>query len=286
MDYYLAHVINSPVVCHAKAYGTTTAWPPTMGFNFFMDIRKYLRRIQFTDRVVIDDKTLFGLHEHHVFNVPFENLDVHYRRLFGLDIERIYEKVVVDLRGGFCYELNTIFNALLRQIGFNSWIIAARVIDDARVLGPEYDHMAICIEWKNKRYLADVGYGDLFTRPLQIKDGIQSDGRNRFKVEKLNEYDFVVLMSSDNLNLQQKYRFNLIEVPVEEFTRICLDKQTSPSSYFVKNVICTKATSLGRLTIFNDKLIEKKGNERIERSIRNDAELRSELRSNFGVVIR
>lgn len=182
--------------------------------------------------------------------------------------------------------MNLIFNALLRQSGFNSWIISARIIDDSGRLGPEYDHMSICVEIDNKRYLADVGYGDLFTRPLEINDGIQSDGRNRFMVQKLNDQDLVLLMSSDNINFHEKYRFNLSKVPVEKFIDICVEKQISPSSYFVKNISCTLPTSLGRVTLWNDKIIERKDNERIEKRIHSDAELRSELRNKFGVLIR
>lgn len=251
-----------------------------------MDSKKYLKRIKFTDSIVIDDQTLLKLHEHHVFNVPFENLDIHYKRLFGLEIERIYEKIVINYRGGFCYELNSIFDSLLRQIGFNSRIISARIIDDSGRLGPEHDHMSICIEIDSKKYLADVGYGDLFTRPLEIKEGIQNDGRNLFKVERLSDQNFVLSMSSDKVNFHEKYRFSLSEVPAEKFIGICLEKQTNPSSYFVKNIVCTKPTSSGRLTLLNDKLIEKKREERIEKPIRDDHDLRSALKANFGVVIK
>ena len=63
-----------------------------------MDIEKYLKRIKFTDRLFINDQTLFKLHEHHVFNVPFENIDIHYKRRFDLQVENIYEKVVINSR--------------------------------------------------------------------------------------------------------------------------------------------------------------------------------------------
>ena len=228
-----------------------------------MNRGKYLKRINFSRKIAIDDETLIELHEHHVFHVPFENLDIHYRRIFDLELESVYKKVVINFRGGFCYELNTVFNALLREIGFKSKIISARIIDDSGNLGPQYDHMSICVDINNKTYLADVGYGDLFIRPLQIKERIQSDGRNLFKIEKLNDLDFVLSMSSDKINFQKKYRFNLSEVLIEKFRDICLDKQTNPSSYFIKNIVCTKATSAGRLTLLNDKLIEKKDIERM-----------------------
>src|SRR5690606_34236337 len=121
---------------------------------------------------------------------------------------------------------------------------------------------------------------------LEIKQGIQSDGRNRFLIEKLADDDFVLWMSPDNNSFFKKYRFSLLEVPVEKFSAICLDKQTNSPSYFVKNTICTRPTSSGRLTLLNDKLIEKKDNYRKGTPICNDEELRLVLKNSFGIVVR
>lgn len=92
-------------------------------------------------------------------------------------------------------------------------------------------------------------------------------------------------MSSDKVNFIEKYKFHLGEVPVEKFLGICLYKQTNPSSYFVKNIICTKPSSSGRVTLLNDKLVEKKDNARIEKLILNDDELKSTLKNFFRIVI-
>jgi N-hydroxyarylamine O-acetyltransferase len=248
-----------------------------------MNRNEYLKRINYQNEIIVDDETLMQLHEHHALHVPFENLDVHYKKFFDLALENLYKKIVVQYRGGFCYELNALFNELLHNLGFKSSIIAARIFDDLGNLGPEYDHMCIYVE-TGKKYLADVGYGDLFTRPLEIKEGIQSDGRNLFKIERLKGQNFVLSMCSDQTNFQKKYLFNLKAVQIHEFHKICSDKQINPQSYFVKNTICTKPTSSGRLTLFNNKLIEKRDTERIEQLIHNDAELRRVLKTLFGIT--
>ncbi len=249
-----------------------------------MDRNRYLQRINFTDKISVDDQTLIKLHEHHVFNVPFENLDIHYHRFFKLALDSLYQKVVINFRGGFCYELNVMFNALLCDIGFKSSLIATRIFDDLGNLGPPYDHTSIYVD-TGKKYLADVGFGDLFIKPLEMREGVQSDGRNLFKIEKFDDQNFMLSMCSDQTNFHPKYTFSLNEVQINEFDEICTDKQTNPLSYFVKNTICTKPTSAGRLTLFNNKLIEKRGNERIEKLIGSDDELRVALKTLFGIEI-
>ncbi len=249
-----------------------------------MNIDNYLKRINYLGSKDADEATLIKLHEQHVMNVPFENLDVYLGLLFDLNLENIYTKVVENYRGGFCYELNALFCQLLCNLGFKARIIAARIFDDQDNIGPAMDHMSIFIE-TDKQYLADVGYGDLFIRPLEINEGIQSDGRNYFKIEAINENEYLLSMSSDQINFQRKYTFCLVKVKVEDFHSICFDKQTNPSSYFVKNAICTKPTDNGRMTIFNNKIIEKQGQDRIEKMISDESELKLELKTIFGIVI-
>ena len=249
-----------------------------------MDRNKYLKRISYTGQVVPNEKTLSRLHENHVLYVPFGNLDVHYNKRFGLELNKLYEKVVVGFRGGFCYELNALFNIKLSSSGFKSYLIAARIFDGHGNLGPEYDHMCIYVN-TGKKYLVDVGFGDLFTKPLEIKDGTQSDGRNLFKIERSNDQNFVLSMCSDQINFHKKYIFNLNEVQIHSFNEICSDKQTNPLSYFVKNTICTKPTAAGRLTLFNGKLTEKRDHERITRLVSNDDELRDALKTFFEIEV-
>ena len=84
------------------------------------------------------------------------------KKVFDLEIDNIFKKVVNNFRGGFCYELNSLFNDLLCNIGFESRIIEARIYDELGNLGPRYDHMAIFVK-TDKNYLLDVGFGNLFT---------------------------------------------------------------------------------------------------------------------------
>jgi N-hydroxyarylamine O-acetyltransferase len=249
-----------------------------------MDIARYLERIGFLETPWVNDDTFFSLHRQHILNVPFENLDIHFKKLFTLEKDKIYNKVVENNRGGFCYELNYIFNELLNRIGFTSRIISARILNDD-IPGPEYDHMLLLVQ-TDKQFIADVGYGDLFMHPLELKENtIQSDGRNYFKIEKYDGEDYVVSMSADMELFQKKYTFKLSACSTSDFLGICYDKQTNPDSYFVKNTICTKATPAGRVTLFNDKLIEKINDEKREITIKDDDDLKNCLKQRFQIVI-
>ncbi|MGH9603726.1 MAG: arylamine N-acetyltransferase family protein, partial [Terriglobales bacterium] len=82
-----------------------------------MDTSAYLARIGSLPPLSPDPQSLSQLQLAHLMAVPFENLDVHLGREISLDEELFFDKVVRRRRGGFCYELNGLFAALLRQLG-------------------------------------------------------------------------------------------------------------------------------------------------------------------------
>jgi N-hydroxyarylamine O-acetyltransferase len=143
--------------------------------------------------------------------------------------------------------------------------------------------MSIVVQ-TDKLWLADVGYGDLFLTPVEIMENkVQSDDRNYFWIQKSGIDDFILLMSPDKADFVKKYSFNLKACSVTDFEDGCIEKQTSSHSYFVKNLVCTKATPEGRITIFNDKLIEKHFDQKTELEIEGDNDLRKYLKNKFEI---
>ncbi len=248
-----------------------------------MNIKQYLHRIEYYDEPIINQQTLAQLHEHHILHVPFEDLNIHYGIPIELEIAKLFDKIVLRRRGGFCYELNYLFNTLLQQLGFQSIIISAKTFDSEGQLGPSFDHMCIVVALENQLWLADVGFGDLFLQPIVIQsDSIQSDSRNYFKIIPAEE-EWLLLMSIDNIHFKKKYIFNLKEQSPENFKLACYDKQHQPDSHFVKNKICTKATPEGRITIFNDKLIITKNGKKSELFISDEKHLLKIIKEEFGI---
>src|SRR5262249_9039065 len=66
-----------------------------------------------------------------MLSVPFENLDIHLGRPIVLDDDVFFDKIVERRRGGFCYELNGLFAALLRELGFDVTMLSAGVAGPA-----------------------------------------------------------------------------------------------------------------------------------------------------------
>src|SRR6266478_8207742 len=110
-----------------------------------MDIRAYLQRLDYTGAIAPNAETLRLLQLAHLRAVPFENLSIHSREPIVLDDRALFEKIVSRRRGGFCYELNGLFAALLRALGFEVEMLSARVATAEESVGPDFDHMTLLV---------------------------------------------------------------------------------------------------------------------------------------------
>lgn len=145
-----------------------------------MDTEVYLRRIGIEPASIEgpDLGTLERLLSAHIRQVPFENFSIvgdPYGPYQGEDIELtteyLYNKIIKENRGGYCFELNGLFYSLLTELGFEADRIAARIVDgeDAR---PPANHHSIVVQL-DRRYIVDVGLGiPKVRRPVPL-DGEQ-----------------------------------------------------------------------------------------------------------------
>src|SRR5262245_60341041 len=84
------------------------------------DLDAYLSRIGWTGSLEPTLKTLTGLTRAHITRIPFENVDVLLGRGIRIDLDSIARKMVVDGRGGYCFEHGTLFHAAVERIGFQA----------------------------------------------------------------------------------------------------------------------------------------------------------------------
>ena len=137
-----------------------------------MNVDAYLARIGFLGPTPHSAETLRALHVSHMRTVPFENLDIWLGRPIVCDQERFLHKIINLRRGGFCYELNGAFAALLRALGFSVTLLSGRVAREDGTASPEFDHLALRVDLEEP-WLADVGFGDSFLEPLRLKPDVE-----------------------------------------------------------------------------------------------------------------
>lgn len=250
-----------------------------------MDVQPYLDRIRYRGPLTVTAETLRALQVAHLQAVPFENLSIHARQPIVLDDEFLFHKVVVQRRGGFCYELNGLFATLLRAFGFQAAMLSAGAARADGTFGPDFDHMALLVTLE-ERWLADVGFGDSFRDPLRLDErGEQPEGLRAFRIDEDGGHLLLLRRGGAAEPWQPQYRFTLQPYEYADYAGMCRFHQTSPESHFTRQTVCSLATPEGRVTLSGMRLITTRGGERHERTLESEEERTVLLRELFGVVV-
>lgn len=217
-----------------------------------IDVNLYLNRIQVKPRRELTLDYLTELHLAHYKNIPYENFDIINQLDFNLDIASLFTKIIINKRGGFCYELNILFYYFLKELGYKTSLIAAQLITFDGTIGPPFDHPLLLVELKEK-WLVDVGNSKWFVTPLNIDSSAnQLQFGNSYQINKNQDTYFLYQNFEDSLQLQ--YQFNLNEVLPSNFESICAIKWKTPNSKFTRNYIISNFYD-GKRVVLKDELI-------------------------------
>ena len=251
-------------------------------------VTAYLERIGHAGPAAPTAEALRTLHLAHLLTIPFENLDIHLGRPITLDENRLFAKIVGCRRGGFCYELNGLFAALLRELGFAVTLLAAQFPRGDGRPAPDGDHLVLLVRsaQSDEPWLVDVGAGrDSFATPLRVVMGEEQP-------RPASGGDFRLLPEGDGCRLQRReagsawepsYRFDWTPRSLADFADGCRFHQSSPDSHFPAKRVCTLLTTNGRITMIERTLITTAGGVREERELADETMYRETLRTLFGI---
>lgn len=243
----------------------------------------YLERIGAALPSRADAGALRELQVRHLMAVPFENLSIHLGEDIVLEEAKLVDKIVMRRRGGFCYELNGAFAALLRALGFRVTLLQARVFGDGGRLGIPYDHVALRVETDDGTgpWLADVGFGDHALHPLALETRTeQVDPCGRFRLREAPQGDLDLLRDGS-----RQFRLDLRPRVPADFRAGAWYHRTSPDSHFSRSLVCSRRTEDGRVTLRGRTLITTVRGERHETELGDDAEVLAAYRDHFGLML-
>lgn len=211
------------------------------------ELGAYLDRIGLRDAPAVSAEALERLHFEHIQNIVFENLDIHLGRLIEIDVARIFDKIVGRGRGGFCYELNTLFASLLHTLGFDVTLHACRVVTSGARWIP-FGHIATIVHLEED-WLADVGFGNSFQRPLRLAEGVEQADEGGTHLLETVEEGWFLRSRIDTDTFEPEYRLDLTPQHIDAFKERCHWTQTSVESGFTHRTFVTRPHSGGRLTL-------------------------------------
>lgn len=244
-----------------------------------MDVDTYLHRIGATRPGGRTAGDLAALHRAHLLAVPFEDLDIHRGVPIDLDIDALYDKIVRRRRGGFCYENNGLFAALLTALGFDVTLVSAFSLDDEGSRGPEFDHLRLLAGASGQCWLADVGNGGGFLDPLPLRPGTYGQHR----LHRDGELWWIEHRQPDG-DWRRNWAWTPQPRALSDFTDRSRFHEHHPDSHFLAHRMCILPTETGRIALVNGVLTRTVDGDRTERTV-DPAEEPALLAELFGVVL-
>ena len=253
------------------------------------DPDRYLERIAFRGSVAHSQEALSGLAFAHQKAVPFENFDIcELGRPIILEIQHLYEKIVLNKRGGYCFELNAGFASLLTSLGFEVWPILARIYRAAfgeQPMPPMHRVNLTCIG--DKKYLTDVGFGGPMPAGALLleEDILQEVWGIRYRFERRPHNRWILFRETSEKTMDPMIGFT--EAPSEPVDFLTPNYQcsTHPDSMFTKNRMANIRFDDGFASINSGQFHLVQGGADVTRPVESKEQERSLLKDYFGIIL-
>ena len=246
-----------------------------------LDLDRYLQRIDYRGALQPTPQVLADLHLAHVRHVPFENLDVLLGRGIRLDLTSLFAKLVTARRGGYCFEQNLLFAAVLELLGFRVRRLAARVTYRTQRVLPR-THMLLRVEADDSAWLADVGFGAAGPLlPVAFEPGV---AQAQFLWQyRLAEQGGLWSLQSGAHDWAELYQFTLQEQALADYEMASYYVSTHPDSRFVQGLIAHRLAPERRLILIGNELTEDRGPQLDTRRVDHPAALAALLVDDIGL---
>lgn len=234
----------------------------------------------------LDAQLLSELSMAHSITIPFENLDILQGKLLSLDGETLYDKIILNHRGGNCFELNGLCGIFLRSLGFGVSDYFSRFFRDAGDSIPMRRHRLLKVEATDGTFLWDIGIGQRSPRyPLRLVEGlIQRQCGETYRFAKESFYGWVLY---DFYKDKWERILSFTEEPQADvdFVSACVWCELHPDSPFNKQNMISIKTENGRKSIDGNDFKIFEGNKLVSCETLDDKSLAACMQEHFGLKV-
>ncbi|EXF94575.1 N-hydroxyarylamine O-acetyltransferase [Pseudomonas fluorescens HK44] len=251
------------------------------------EVDLYLQRLGYDTPPPPTLDTLRHLQLRHTSTFAFENLSPLSGVPVSIDLESVQRKLLHDGRGGYCYELNNLYMALLQHLGYEVRGITGRVVMNApQGTWAARTHRLTLLILNGVRYITDVGFGGMVpTAPLRLDtEDEQVTPHERFRIT-LGDGSYT-LSAQVAGEWRAMYVFDLQRQEDVDYKIGNWYVSTHPESPFLQRLMVARTGPETRYTLNNGSYaIHRMGGASERREITDPEALIELLRETFGIQV-
>jgi N-hydroxyarylamine O-acetyltransferase len=156
-----------------------------------------------------------------------------------LDFESLYQRIIINRRGGYCFEQNGLLFELLEEYGFSVNLYLGRVIYNQDI-HPGLTHRITLVDIDGERYVADVGFGPLGPASAVNLSGQRSvDGFRTFRIAERDPGVFHMQTLKDG-SFFSLYKFELASYGQADCEVGHFYSHKHPAASFVNHLVVSR----------------------------------------------
>lgn len=211
----------------------------------------------FFSRIGMDENTL--VHMNPVFlgrvqtacvtHIAYENLDILSGKPLSLDADALFEKIVLNGRGGYCFELNGLLAYMLGEMGFSVSERFARFLRGEKEI-PMRRHRVTVVTLEDGDYFMDIGVGQIAPRlPIKMEEHlVQTQNGETYRFERDARHGWVLWELYHGVWREYLAIPDEIAYPID-FVQPSFFCEKHPGSVFNKQYMIAIKTENGRKTV-------------------------------------
>lgn len=245
-------------------------------------INGYLKALDM-DNQIFNIEDITKLMKTHVKTFPFSSLKVLLKEDISLELEDIYTSLVVQKRGGYCFEHNKLFYEVLKGLGFDVQYFLARVVNNTENMVPQ-THRFTLLNFEDEQYLLDVGIG-FRTPAVPVKFGKEYSSNHfgtSFIIKELEDNLYALQIIKDD-EIFTVTKFDLNKCYESDFEMGHFYSYKNPCAVFVNNFVISSINDSEVRSFVNDTYFKISGNSQKKVEINSFGEFQKILEGDFNL---
>ena len=152
-------------------------------------VKLYFERIglEMPEEIIPDADLLQKLTFHTIISVPYENTQLLTKKYVPCDVDSLFQRIVVEKKGGICHDVNGLFGWFLGELGYK--VVSVGTCSFLEKIKTHIHKTLVVTDVNGDEWLTEAAYAGFINNknPIRFIPGLeQTFGDETFRIEEID----------------------------------------------------------------------------------------------------